>query len=143
MLSPRPVTPSGRKNMGIFNTWKQRARRLKTEVHAVILACEDPRTPWYAKVVAGAVVAYALSPIDLIPDFIPVVGYLDDLVIVPLGISLVIGMVPPGVMDDCRRKAESSSVSGKKKWIGAGLVIAVWLALAVLAGVLVYRLIRR
>lgn len=72
----------------------------------VYLACRDPRTPWYAKVLAGGIVAYALSPIDLIPDFVPVLGYLDDLIIVPLGIALAVRMIPEPVLADCRLRAE-------------------------------------
>ena len=78
--------------------WKQRARELKTETYALYLAVKDPRVPWYAKFSALCVVAYALSPIDLIPDFIPVVGYLDDLVLVPIGIALTIKMIPLDVL---------------------------------------------
>src|SRR5881392_2192541 len=81
------------------------ARAIRRDVVAVWLAARDPRVPWYAKAVAGAVAAYALSPIDLIPDFIPVVGYLDDLIIVPLGILLAIRLIPPAIMDEHRRAA--------------------------------------
>jgi uncharacterized membrane protein YkvA (DUF1232 family) len=85
-----------------IKTW---ARNLKRDSHAVYLASRDPRVPWYAKILAVAVAAYALSPIDLIPDFIPVIGYLDDLVIVPLGIWLVVSLIPGDVMAECRAKA--------------------------------------
>jgi uncharacterized membrane protein YkvA (DUF1232 family) len=84
-----------------LKTW---AGKLKIEVKVLYHACRDPRVPWYAKVVAWAVVAYALSPIDLIPDFIPVLGYLDDLIIVPLGIALVIKMIPKDILDEYREK---------------------------------------
>ena len=83
--------------------WKMRARQLQAEVYALYLAYRDPRVPWYAKAVAACVVGYALSPIDLIPDFIPVLGYLDDLVLIPLGIALVLRMIPPAVMDRVSR----------------------------------------
>lgn len=82
------------------------ARRIKRDTVALWLVARDPRVPWYAKAVAGAVAAYALSPIDLIPDFVPVLGYLDDLVIVPLGILLAIRLVPPALMAELRAKAE-------------------------------------
>ena len=82
--------------------WKARRRQLQAEVYALYLAYRDPRVPWYAKAVAACVVGYALSPIDLIPDFIPVLGYLDDLVLIPLGIALALRMIPPAVMDECR-----------------------------------------
>src|SRR5512137_476678 len=88
---------------------KHWARGVKRDVHAVFLAARHPATPWYAKALAVAVAAYALSPIDLIPDFIPVLGYLDDLVIVPLGILLVTRLVPPEVMAACRAEAEAAS----------------------------------
>lgn len=74
--------------------WKQQARKLKKETYVIYLACKDSRVPWYARTLAAIVVAYALSPIDLIPDIIPVIGYLDDLILVPLGIILVIRMIP-------------------------------------------------
>ncbi len=82
--------------------WKRRARQLKRDTYALYLALKDPRAPWYARLVAGLVVAYAFSPIDLIPDFIPVLGYLDDLLIVPLGIALTLKLMPPGVLADAR-----------------------------------------
>ena len=98
---------------GWMERWKARVRALKTEVRALLLARRDPRVPWRAKVVAALVVAYALSPIDLIPDFIPVLGYLDDLIILPLGILLALKMIPPDVMHDCRRKAAASEAEDK------------------------------
>src|SRR4030081_263394 len=91
--------------MALVQTLKTRARELKRETYVLSLAVPDPRPPWYAKAVAGAVVAYALSPIDLIPDFIPVIGYLDDLIVVPLGIALALKLVPANVMADCRSHA--------------------------------------
>jgi uncharacterized membrane protein YkvA (DUF1232 family) len=81
-----------------IETWKQKARELRTETYALYLAVKDPRVPWYAKFSAVCVVAYALSPIDLIPDFIPVLGYVDDLILIPLGIALTIRMIPPDVL---------------------------------------------
>src|SRR5690349_3583113 len=85
---------------------RARARELKRAVVAVYLAARDPRVPWYAKALALAVAAYALSPIDLIPDFIPVLGYLDDLLLLPAGIALTLRLIPPEVMSDCRARAE-------------------------------------
>ena len=103
--------------------------RLQLEVHALGLACHDPRVPWYAKALAAAVVAYALSPIDLIPDFIPVIGYLDDAILIPLGIALVLRMVPREVMADCRGRATAEPmVHGR--WIAAATIVACWLACA-------------
>src|SRR5215472_3725402 len=107
--------------------WKQRARELKTEIHALFLAIKDPRVPWYAKLSAICVVAYALSPIDLIPDFIPVVGYLDDLILVPLGIGLTIRMIPLEVLSECRAKAKARTIEGTALgWIGATVIIFLW-----------------
>lgn len=84
---------------------KKRVGQLKREVQALVLAARDPRTPWYAKWLVAGVVAYALSPIDLVPDFIPVLGYLDDLILVPLGIVIAIKLIPPQVLAECRARA--------------------------------------
>jgi uncharacterized membrane protein YkvA (DUF1232 family) len=111
--------------------WKQTARRLKTEVYALYLAYRDPRTPWYARIFAALVVGYAFSPIDLIPDPIPVLGYLDDLVLIPLGVKLALGMIPPEVIADCRIKAEELMAQGKPvNWLAAAIIVLIWLALA-------------
>lgn len=85
-------------------SWKEKARALKREALALNLACRDPRTPWYAKALGAAVLAYALSPIDLIPDFIPVLGWLDDLILVPLGVLAVRALIPAGVLAECRER---------------------------------------
>jgi len=116
------------------------ARGIKRDVHALYLAARDARVPWYAKVIAAAVAAYALSPIDLIPDFVPILGYLDDLVIVPLGIMLAIKLIPPNVMAEHRAAAVRDQAK-PKSWAGAIAVIGVWTVLAVLAGAYVYRLV--
>ena len=109
--------------------WKGRVVELKTEMHAIYLACRDPRVPWQAKAVAILVVAYALSPIDLIPDFIPVLGYLDDLVILPLGILLVLKMIPEDVMQDCRKAAHVIALTKPKSFsiLGMSLIAVFWL----------------
>ena len=88
------------------DSWKQWARRLKRETYALYLAARDPRVPWYAKALAICVAGYALSPLDLIPDFIPIIGYLDDLILVPLGIALVIRLIPSEALADCRERAQ-------------------------------------
>src|SRR6266496_3022762 len=98
---------------GILDNLKQRARILKREVYALYLAVRDPRTPWYAKAFAAFVVAYALSPIDLIPDPIPVLGYLDDLILVPLGVVIALRMIPEEIMTDARTQADQVLKSGK------------------------------
>ena len=115
----------------MLEKWKRRAALLKQEVHAIYLAAKDPRVPWYAKLLAACVVAYALSPIDLIPDFIPVLGYLDDLVLVPLGICFVLKMIPDEVMAECRAKARLATSQKKPNWLAATVIIAIWIILAV------------
>jgi uncharacterized membrane protein YkvA (DUF1232 family) len=128
------------KNM---HTWKQRVRQLKQETYAVYLACKDPRVPWYARVFAGFVVAYAFSPLDLIPDFIPILGYLDDLILVPLGIILVLKMIPPAVLVECRQKAEKVMGDGKPtNWIAAGVIVVIWLLVGILAVLGVGRILK-
>lgn len=110
-----------------MHQWKSWVRSLKREIHALYLACKDPRTPWYAKLVAAAVAAYALSPLDLIPDPIPILGYLDDLLLLPLGIWLSIKLIPPDVMDDCRRQAKQAETDAPTNWWVAAIIIAIWL----------------
>lgn len=113
---------------------RQKADALKQETLALYHAARDPRTPLAAKVLAGIIVAYVVSPIDLIPDFIPVLGFLDDLVLVPLGIILCLRMIPPQVMAEARIAAQKQ-VETTKSWVAAAVVIAICIALAVLLGV--------
>ena len=94
---------------------KRWARRLKVEVYALYLAYKDPRVPWYARAFAAVVVAYAFSPIDLIPDPIPILGYLDDLVIIPLGVALAIRMIPPPVLAECREDEVAADVRDERR----------------------------
>jgi uncharacterized membrane protein YkvA (DUF1232 family) len=125
----------------VVETWTQRARVLKREVYTLYLAYRDPRTPWYGKAFAALVVAYAFSPIDLIPDPIPILGYLDDLVLVPLGVVLAVRMIPPAVMADSRARAEEVLRAGKPvSRVGALIVGAIWITLAGLAIWLIGRL---
>jgi len=129
--------------MKAIEAWKQRARQLKIETYAIYLAYRDPRVPWYARLFAAGVVAYAFSPIDLIPDPIPILGYLDDLVLVPVGVALALKMIPETVLSECREKAEASMREGKPtNWKAAGAIVALWVLLAVLALVLVVRIVR-
>ena len=117
---------------------KRRARHLKAELYALYLAYRDPRVPWYARLFAAGVVAYAISPIDLIPDFIPVLGYLDDLILVPLGSVLVLRMIPPEVMADCRERAKEVSREGRRtSWVAAGVIIGIWLLVVTFSVLLV------
>ena len=109
---------------------RQWARTLKRDVIALYLATRDPRVPWYAKAVAAWVAAYALSPIDLIPDFIPVLGYLDDLVVLPLGILLAVKLVPREIMADLRAKAEGRRGERSVSWAGAAVIIGIWIVAA-------------
>ena len=112
---------------------KQQANRAKIEVYAIFLAYRDPRVPWYARALAACVAGYAFSPIDLIPDFIPVLGSLDDLLLVPVGIALALRMIPQPVMAECREKARLAMQPGKPvNWVAAGIIVLVWLVLAAL-----------
>jgi uncharacterized membrane protein YkvA (DUF1232 family) len=120
--------------MPLIAELKRRARELKTEVVALLLAARHPGTPWYAKVFLAAIVAYALSPIDLIPDFIPVLGLVDEIVLLPFAIVLAVKMVPPDVMAECRARASQQGQNGS--WmgrVGAAIVVLIWLTLIVLA----------
>jgi uncharacterized membrane protein YkvA (DUF1232 family) len=124
---PGRVTSSHVENL---KTW---AGRLRTEVYALYLAYRDPRVPLHARVFAACVVGYAFSPIDLIPDPIPVLGYLDDLVLIPLGVTLAIRMIPEPVLLECREKARRASGGSRPaNWVMAAAVVVVWLALAAL-----------
>ena len=109
---------------------KTRARALKTEVHAIYLAARDPRTPWYAKALVFFVVAHTFSPIDLIPDFIPVLGYLDDLIITPGGIWLAVRMIPPEVLAEARATAATREIDRRVGIVGATLIILSWIVVA-------------
>jgi uncharacterized membrane protein YkvA (DUF1232 family) len=108
---------------------KSWARALRNDVAALWIAARDPRTPWYAKALGGLVAAYALSPIDLIPDFIPVIGYLDDLVVVPLGVMLVVRLIPAPLMGEFRQVAAAGA--RPKSAVGLVLIVAVWVAVGV------------
>lgn len=108
---------------------KEKAEKLKRESYVLYLASKDKRTPWYAKVLAGCIIAYLLSPIDLIPDFIPVIGYLDDLIIIPISMTLVFKMIPKEVLEECRLKANREISSPKAKWIAAFIIGIIWILL--------------
>jgi len=109
--------------------WKAHAIGLKSDTYALYLACRDPRVPWYAKLLAALVVAYALSPIDLIPDFIPILGYLDDLLLVPAGVTLAVLLIPRSVMEEHRGEAARRLAQRRpRSWVGAVIVLTIWLA---------------
>jgi uncharacterized membrane protein YkvA (DUF1232 family) len=121
-----------------FIKLKAKAKSLKKEVKALYLAYRRPDVPWYAKAFSILVVGYALSPVDLIPDFIPILGYLDDLVLIPLGVALAIKMIPPQVMEECRAEAEDVFKNGKpKNWVSGVIIILIW---ATVIGLIVYKL---
>ena len=119
--------------MAILTRLRERARHLKAETFALYLAARHAGTPWYAKLMVAAIVAYALSPIDLIPDFVPILGYLDDLILIPLGVALAIKMIPPAVMSECRARAREVTANGMPVSRMAGaVIILIWLILVVL-----------
>ena len=112
--------------------WRDRARALKREVYTLYFAARDPRVPWYAKLLAACLVGYAFSPIDLIPDFIPVLGYLDELVLLPLGVMAVRAMIPATVLVECREKAARLGDRPTNR-VAAVVIVAVWLLVAAAA----------
>jgi len=124
-----------------FGRWKDRVKDLKSQVYALYLAYRDPRVPWFAKAFGAMVLAYALSPIDLIPDFIPVIGYLDDIVLIPLGIMIAMKMIPKEIMEECKRKAVVALTSSEvKTWPATLVIVAIWLTVL---GCVVWRIIAR
>jgi uncharacterized membrane protein YkvA (DUF1232 family) len=127
----------------VIEVWKSRARQLQSETYALYLAYRDPRTPWDARLFAALVVGYAFSPIDLIPDFIPVLGYLDDLVIVPLGVLLARRMIPPDVWAESRERAREVMMEGRpvSRW-AAVVVVLIWLLIAAVGILVIVRVLR-
>ena len=128
-------------NLGTLKRW---AGRLESETYALYLAYRDPRMPWYAKLFVALVVGYAFSPIDLIPDPIPVLGYLDDLILVPLGVALAVRMIPEDVLSESRQKAREMVERGERpvSRAAAAVIVVLWLALAVLGALVVVRMLR-
>ena len=122
----------------MVQNWKSWARATKRDAHALYFAARDPRVPWAAKALALAVAAYAFSPIDLIPDFVPVLGYLDDLLIIPLGIALVIRLIPPDIMAE-HRQAATAAAGRPVSRMAAAVIIGVWVVSIALTGWLAYR----
>jgi len=128
----------------VVESWKQRAHQLKSETYALYLAYRDPCTPWYARLWAALVVGYAFSPIDLIPDFIPVLGYLDDLVLVPLGVLLALKMIPPDVWAESRERAREAMAEGRPvSWAAAVVIVLIWLLIAAVGVAVLVRVLRR
>ena len=120
------------KSKPVIARLKDWAREIERDVVALYLAARDPRTPWYAKAVALAVAAYALSPIDLIPDFIPVLGYLDDLIIVPLGIFIAVRLIPAEILDE-HREAAATHIERPVSRVAAVVIVSLWIGLALVA----------
>jgi uncharacterized membrane protein YkvA (DUF1232 family) len=119
------------------------ARRLKAETLALYLAARDPRTPWYARLLVAGIVAYALSPIDLIPDFVPVLGLLDELVLLPLGIALALRLIPDQVMAEARARAQAELAGARpRSRAAAAVIVAIWVAAIALAGIIAWRALR-
>ncbi|MGC4376448.1 YkvA family protein [Fictibacillus sp. Mic-4] len=119
--------------MGNINLrkWKVYAKKLKSELYTLYLANKHPKVPWYTKIFSICVVAYAFSPVDLVPDFIPILGYLDDLILVPLGIYFAFKMMPGDVVKECRKEAERLMNQAKpRNWITGGLIIILWMLIA-------------
>jgi uncharacterized membrane protein YkvA (DUF1232 family) len=126
----------------VLESWRLRARTLKRDTYALYLAARDPRTPWYARGLAVLIVAYAFSPIDLIPDFIPVLGYLDDLLLVPLGVALLVRLVPTDVMADARARASVELAGNRpKSYVAAGVIALIWILLAAVACVWLWKVL--
>jgi uncharacterized membrane protein YkvA (DUF1232 family) len=124
----------------MFENLKSWAKQLKRKLFVLYFAYKDSRTPWYAKVFAVCVVAYAFSPIDLIPDFIPILGYLDDVILIPLGVLLAMKMMPESVIQACTIKAEERMKIGKpKNWFVSSLIILVWIIPLIWISVTAYR----
>ena len=119
------------------------AKKLKRQIFILYYACKDDRVPWYAKVFIACVVAYAFSPIDLIPDFIPILGYLDDVILLPLGIMLALKMVPKDILSDCEMKAKELAGKGKpKNWIAGSIIGLIWGVFTVWVIMEIYQLLR-
>jgi uncharacterized membrane protein YkvA (DUF1232 family) len=123
----------------LLERWRGTARRLKRSAHALYLAARHPGTPWYARALAALVAAYAFSPIDLIPDPIPILGYLDDLILLPAGIWLTLKLIPPQVWAECLARAEASEREGRPvSRVAAAVIVCLWIAAAYLG----YRMLR-
>jgi len=116
--------------MGWVESIKRRASALRSDTYALYLAYRDPRVPWYARAWTALVAAYAFSPIDLVPDFIPVLGYLDDIVLIPLGVGLAIKLIPAEVMAECRERAAGDMARSKRSMVGAVFIVGVWILVA-------------
>jgi uncharacterized membrane protein YkvA (DUF1232 family) len=123
----------------MFDKIKIWARSRKRQIFILYFACKDERVPWHAKVFTACVVAYAFSPIDIIPDFIPILGYLDDVILVPIGIMIALKMIPKSILTDCEVKAEEMMKNGKpKNWIVGSLIVMIWVLIIIWAIIYIY-----
>lgn len=123
----------------MFEKIKQQAKHIRTELLILYFAARDYRTPWYAKLIVASIVAYAFSPIDLIPDFLPIIGYLDDLVLIPIGITLAIKLIPNLVLIDCRARAlKVAEIKRPISWTAGIIIILIWLGLTALCAMWLY-----
>ena len=129
--------------MTLFEKLQSQARALKREAFAVYLAARDPRTPWCAKALIFFVVAHTFSPIDLIPDFIPILGYLDDLIITPGGVWLAVRLIPPEVLEEARAKASTQGVDRRVQIIGAGIILLIWIFAIIWSAIIILRLVEK
>ena len=125
----------------MFEKLKSRARTLKNEAYAIYLAAKDPRTPWYAKALIYFVVAHTFSPIDLIPDFIPILGYLDDIIITPVGIALAVRLIPAEVLAEARLTVATQGVERSVELVGAGIIIIIWILAIIWSATIILRLV--
>lgn len=126
-----------------FMTLKERAKKLKSDIPVVFLSLRHPDTPWYAKALAAITVVYALSPVDLIPDFIPVLGYLDDVILLPALVVLTLRCIPKDVIETCRKDSEDIWQNGKpKRWYYAVPIVLVWIVILLAIGLRIYKAVR-
>lgn len=119
---------------------KNLLKNLKTETYALYLAFRDPRTPWYAKIFIAVIVGYMLSPIDIIPDFIPILGYFDDILLLWLAMSILFMMVPQDVRHECRHRAKLELHALKKSWVAGAVIILIWLIFLFLIGKIIWKM---
>ena len=125
----------------MFEKLNSHARALKNEAYAIYLAAKDPRTPWYAKTLIYFVVAHTFSPIDLIPDFIPILGYLDDIIITPLGIALAIRLIPPEVLAEARLTVTTQGLDRRVGLVGAVIILIIWILAIIWGATIIFRLV--
>jgi uncharacterized membrane protein YkvA (DUF1232 family) len=141
------INPAHRLTNGIqwsktqLKNWQRKSKALQRQTYAVYLAYRDPRVPWYAKLFAILIIGYAFSPIDLIPDFIPVLGYVDDLILIPLGIRLIIRMIPDKVFTEYQEKAELTFKGKPKNWYLGTVIIMIWGLLLLWFGITIKRIL--